>query len=281
MSTPTPTLRELMAAGAHFGHKKERSHPKAKPFIYVLREGIYIIDLEKTQVGLERALAVVSDMAARGKTILFVGTKPQASALVKAAAESAGMPFIVNHWPGGLLTNFETIAQNLKRLEALEAKLVAEDDLMTTKKEKRVIDEKIRKSIAVLGGVRDMNGLPDALFVVDVITEATAVNEAYRLGIPVIGVCDTNANPENIDYPIPANDDARKTIELITGLISQAIADHKAVPMIEPTTVPVAPATVAELAVPNETSTDQAAVAKSKRTRTKKVVVATELEKGA
>lgn len=226
METTVPSLRDLMAAGAHFGHKKERSHPKAKAFTYTLREGIYIIDLEKTQDALKKALEVVTDVARSGKTVLFVGTKPQAADLVKTAAEAAGMPYIVSHWPGGLLTNFETTQQSLKRISQMEAKLADEKNPMT-KKERRVMTEALRKAKISLGGVEGMRRTPDALFVVDVVAESTAVKEAYRLGIPVIGVCDTNANPELIDYPIPANDDARKTIETIVTLISHAIAKYR------------------------------------------------------
>ncbi len=228
-----PSLRDLMAAGAHFGHKRERSHPKAKQYIYTLREGIYIIDLQKTQEALEKALAVLTDLAKAGKTVLFVGTKPQASDLLKAAAEAAGMPYISHRWPGGLLTNFETVAQNLKQMTQLETRL-ADETVILTKKEKRVLSDKLGKMLATLGGVREMADLPDALFVVDVVGESTAVSEAYRLGIPVIGVCDTNANPEQIDYPIPANDDARKSIELIVNLVSEAMKNNKAVAPVAP-----------------------------------------------
>lgn len=259
----TPSLKELMAAGAHFGHKRERSHPKAKQYIYVLREGIYIIDLQKTQEALEKALKTVADLASRGKTIMFVGTKPQAADLVKTAAEQAGMPYIVNHWPGGLLTNFETVQQNLKQLATMEAKLASDDSASMTKKEKRVMSDKVTKTTETLGGVRNMRNLPDALFVVDVVAESTAVGEAYRLGIPVIGICDTNANPEKIDFPIPANDDARKAIELITGLVAQAISGNKAVAPKPAST----PATEEKA----EEKTEVAAEEKpAKKTRTKK-----------
>lgn len=222
-----PSLKDLMAAGVHFGHKKERSHPKSRVYTYVLREGIYIIDLQKTQEALEQALKAVSEMAKQGKTILFVGTKPQAADLVKSAAEAAGMPYVTHRWPGGLLTNFETVLQNLKQLETLEAQLASDEATNMTKKEKRVMGDKVAKTAETLGGLRNLRRLPDAMFVVDVVAEATAIAEAYRLGIPVIGLCDTNANPEKIDYPIPANDDARKAIELITTLISQAISANK------------------------------------------------------
>lgn len=232
-NTTIPSLKELMAVGAHFGHKRERSHPKAQQYIYVLREGIYIIDLQKTQEGLEKALNFVGDLAKQGKTILFVGTKPQAADLVKIAAEKANMPYIINHWPGGLLTNFETVAKNLKQLTANEEKLASEEGANLTKKERLVVSEKIRKTTDILGGIRNMKGMPDALFVVDVVAESTAVAEAYRLGIPVIGICDTNANPEKIDFPIPANDDARKTIELVAGLLAEAIAGNKPAPVVE------------------------------------------------
>lgn len=226
---PTPSLKELMAAGAHFGHKKERSHPKAKQFIYTLREGIYIIDLEKTQEALEKALKVTADLAKSGKTILFVGTKPQAADLVKAAAESANMPYIVNRWPGGLLTNFETTTSNLKSLLEKEGKVAGDGYVNLTKKERRVIGDEITKATSTLGGVRNMTKTPDALFVVDVVAESTALKEAYRLGIPVIGMCDTNANPELVDYPIPANDDARKTIEMVVTQIAQTITANRPV----------------------------------------------------
>jgi small subunit ribosomal protein S2 len=232
-----------MAAGAHFGHKKERSHPKSKDFTYTLREGIYIIDLEKTQTALQKALEVTAELARSGKTILFVGTKPQAADLVKTAAEAADMPYIVAHWPGGLLTNFETTQMSLKRMGNMEAKL-SDDKNPMTKKERRVMSESLRKAKISLGGVETLRRTPDALFVIDVVAEETAVREAYRLGIPVIGVCDTNANPEQIDYPIPANDDARKTIEMIVTLISGAIAKYRPAKeaIVEKPAAPVAPA---------------------------------------
>ncbi len=228
----TPSLRDLMAAGAHFGHKRERSHPKAKSYIYTLREGIYIIDLEKTREALEKALKVLGEWAADGKTILFVGTKPQAADLVKAAAEKAGMPYITHRWPGGLLTNFETVVQNLKNLDTLESNLNSDQYVNWTKKERRVLSEKIRKNNETLGGIRTLRQLPDALFVVDVVAEATAVEEAHRLGLPIVGVCDTNANPDRIDYPIPANDDARKSVELVTDLVAETIVAHKRGPVV-------------------------------------------------
>lgn len=251
-----PSLKELMAVGAHFGHKRERSHPKAQSYIYILREGIFIIDLQKTQQALEKALTIASELAKQGKNILFVGTKPQAKDLVKAAAIKANMPYIVNHWPGGLLTNFETITKNLKQLQANEEQLASEAGSLLTKKERLVISEKIRKTNDMLGGIRHLVGMPDALFVVDVVAEATAVAEAYRLGIPVIGICDTNANPDKIDYPIPANDDARKTIELITGLMAEAINGNRPAPVVEPVAAePVAEVTDSAQAVVDPTPT--------------------------
>ncbi len=217
-----------MTSGAHFGHKKERSHPKSRPFTYTLREGIYIIDLQKTQEMLQQALIVLAGMASAGKTILFVGTKPQAADIVKAAAQKSGMPYLVNRWPGGLLTNFETVLQNLKNIDLMEAQIADPLSLIKTKKEKRVLAEKIHKSNDMLGGIRELKGLPDALFVVDAVAENTAVTEATKLGLPIIAICDTNANPERIAYPIPANDDANGAIELIVGLVSDVIAGNKA-----------------------------------------------------
>lgn len=277
METTIPSLRDLMAAGAHFGHKKERSHPKSKVYTYTLREGIYIIDLEKTQQALEVAVKAVAELARSGKTILFVGTKPQAADLVKAAAESAGMPYIVSRWPGGLLTNYETTVQSLKRMRQMEAKLAAENSNLT-KKERRVMSENLRKTTQNLGGIQIMTRIPDALFVVDVVAEETAVKEAYRLGIPVIGICDTNANPEKIDFPIPGNDDARKTIETIVNLIAGTILQYKAV---TPTEKPVVAEVVvaekpAEVTAAVEAPAKEAALgvetteAKPKATRTKK-----------
>lgn len=216
-----------MAAGAHFGHKKERSHPKAKPYVYTLREGIYIIDLAKTQQGLEDALNFISQLVKEGMTILFVGTKPQAIESIEEAAKTTAMPYIVSRWPGGLLTNFETVQQNLKQLNTMETKLASDEYASLTKKEKRIMAEKIRKANETLGGVREMTKLPDALFVVDAMAEATAIQEAYRLGIPIVAICDTNANPSLIDYPIPANDDAKRTIELIVAKVSEAITVSK------------------------------------------------------
>lgn len=289
MAQTIPSLRDLMAAGAHFGHKRERSHPKAKNYIYTLREGIYIIDLEKTRDALEKALAVVTDLAQSGKTVLFVGTKPQASDLVKAAAERAGMPYIVNHWPGGLLTNFETSSDNLKRIVQMESKIADNSYANLTKKERRVIGEKVRKSNEILGGVKGLTKMPDALFVVDVVAEGTAIKEAYRLGIPVIGLCDTNANPETVDYPIPANDDARKTIEMIVNLVADTISSHRAAPAVKAeapkaevkTDKPVAVATpeVAEVSAATPASVEAAPAVteeKPKRARAKKADEKTE-----
>lgn len=281
METPIPSLRDLMAAGAHFGHKKERSHPKSKDFTYTLREGIYIIDLEKTQEGLKKALEVVTELARSGKTVLFVGTKPQAADLVKTAAEAVGAPYIVSHWPGGLLTNFETTQQSLKRITTMEAKLADEKNPMT-KKERRVMTEALRKAKVSLGGVESMRRTPDALFVVDVVAESTAVKEAYRLGIPVIGICDTNANPELIDYPIPANDDARKTIETIVNLIAGVIAHYRpAKEESQPTEQPVVTETATETTVKEKTEEKVEEKKTTRKPRAKKTEAAEATEEAA
>lgn len=221
-----PTLIELLDAGAHFGHKKERSHPKAKEFIFTLREGIHVIDLEKTQDGLEKAIEFLKKQVNLGKTILFVGTKKQAQDLTKKVAEASSMPYINQRWLGGTLTNFETIKKNITQLETLEAKTKAPEFEVLTKKEKKVITDKITKLARTFDGVRKMKNLPDALFVIDAAKEKLALEEGNRMEIPIVAICDTDANPDKIQYPIPANDDAPKTLNLLMALIEEAVTSH-------------------------------------------------------
>jgi len=213
------TLTEMLEAGVHFGHKKERSHPKAKDFIFTLREGIYVIDLDKTKEGLKEAIDYMKRQIMVGKMILFVGTKRQVKDIIKAGAENLGMPYIVHRWPGGLLTNFETIRRSINELERLEAQTKSPEFEGFTKKEKKVISDKMAKLLRVFEGIRDMKRLPDAVFVFDAAKEELAIAESKRMGLPIIGVCDTDADPEDIDYPIPANDDAAKSIDMVTGEI--------------------------------------------------------------
>lgn len=218
---PTPTLTELLEAGAHFGHKKERSHPRAKKFTFTIRDGVYVIDLEKTVEQLKLSIDYLQKALQDGKTILFVGTKRQAKEAVKKTAESLGMPYITERWLGGMLTNFETISKNLKQLEKLEELVKSEDFQKFTKKERRRIEEKIAKILVVFSGLRKMNKLPDVLFIVDAAKESVAVAEARKMNIPIIGICDTNANPDLINWPIPANDDSEKALQLILAEVEE------------------------------------------------------------
>jgi len=220
-----PTLTELLEAGVHFGHKKERSHPKAKEFIFALREGIYVIDLEKTQSGLESATEFIKKEVALGKRILFVGTKKQAKEIVKELAESAGMPYVNQRWLGGTLTNFETIRRSIKELERLDAQTKTPEFQAITKKEQKLVNDKLAKLNNTFGGIKEMKSLPDIVFVVDANREEIVIAEAVRMNIPVVGIADTDANPEKINYSIPANDDAAKSLQLIMGKIREAVEE--------------------------------------------------------
>lgn len=219
---PMPTLEELLAAGAHFGHKKERSHPKAKQNVFTIRDSVLVIDLEKTLEGLEAALKELEKLFKEGKTILFVGTKRQAKEAVKRSAESLQMPFVTERWLGGMLTNYETISRSLKQIPKLEELIKSEEFGKYTKKEKSRIEEKLIKLLSTFGGLKEITKLPDALFIVDTAKENVAVLEARKSSIKTFGICDTNSNPDLIDFPIPANDDSEKTI----GLILDSIAEN-------------------------------------------------------
>lgn len=226
-----PTLSELLEVGAHFGHKKERSFPKARKFTYTIRDSVYVIDLEKTIEGLEAAIEYMQKTIQAGKIILFVGTKRQAKAAVKTTAENLKMPYVVERWLGGMLTNFETIHKSLKQLEKLEELVKSEDFQKYTKKERKRIEEKIIKLNSTFSGLNKMTKLPDILFIVDTAKESVAAAEARKIGIPIVGICDTNANPDLVDIPIPANDDSEKTIQLILKKIEEELKDVK--PMMQ------------------------------------------------
>ena len=217
------TLTELLETGAHFGHKKERSFPKAKKFTYTIRDSIYVIDLEKTIEQLKKAIQFLRKTIQDDKTILFIGTKRQAKEAVKKTAENLNSPYVVERWLGGTLTNFETIAKNLKQLEKLEELVKSQEFQKYTKKERKRIEEKMEKMLGIFGGVRKMTKLPDVLFIVDTAREDVAVKEANKMEIPTVGICDTNANPDLIDYPIPANDDSEKTIVLLMSKIEEEL----------------------------------------------------------
>jgi small subunit ribosomal protein S2 len=220
-------IRELLEAGVHFGHQTRRWNPKMRRFIHGEREGIYIIDLLKTQSMLEQAQRFADQVARRGGTVLFVGTKKQARDAIKEVAESAGQPYVNNRWLGGLLTNFQTINQRIKRLHDLERyKAEGQLELLPTR-ERMNAQADLEKLQANLGGVKNMQRPPDAIFVVDLNSEAIAVKEAQRLRIPVIGLVDTNCDPDGIDYVIPGNDDAIRACAVITSAIGSVVAEGK------------------------------------------------------
>ena len=222
------SLEKLLHAGVHFGHKTSKWHPKMSQYIYTSRNGVHIIHLEKTVAKLNEAAKFLEEKARAGKTILLVGTKDQAKEIVKKAAEDTGMPFVVEKWMGGTLTNFGVISRLTKKLKILETKKGTDEWNAFTKKEKLVIDREIKKLETNVGGIREMARLPDVLFAVDVKNEETAVREAIKLKIPIVAMTDSNSNPEGIAYVIPSNDDATKSIALIVGFLSEAIAKGKA-----------------------------------------------------
>lgn len=222
-----PTLTELLEAGAHFGHKKEKSFPRAKQFIYTIRDSVYVINLEKTLEQLEKAIEYLKKEIGAGKTVLFLGTKSQAKVIVKNTALNLHMPYMVERWPGGTLTNFETIRKSLKTLTHLEEQIKSPEFIKFTKKERKRIEEKAAKLNLIFEGIKDLNNLPDVLFVVDTAKELVAVKEAIKVNMPIVGICDTNANPDLINIPIPANDDSQNTIKIILGKIEEELKGKK------------------------------------------------------
>jgi len=227
MPANIPTLEEMIKVGAHFGHKRQRSYPKAKKYIFCQRDGIYIINLEKTQELLKSALEFLTLSAKHGKTILFVGTKKQAKKIVEESAKKVGMPYVTERWLGGTLTNFATVRRSIKYLHELEDKKSSEEFKAFTKHERTKIEEEIKKLHKVFDGILKMEKLPDLMFVLDASKENNAVQEAIKKEIPVVAICDTNANPDIIDYPVIANDEAVKSIEMMVNLITEAVLEGK------------------------------------------------------
>ncbi len=217
----------MLQSGVHFGHQVSRWHPKMKPFIFGERNGVHIINLEETQRKLEETLAAVKGMAAEGKNILFITSKPQAEAIVKQAAIDAHMPYLVNRWVGGLLTNFSEIKKLIKHYVDLKAQQASGELERYTKKEQLDIARDLEKKDKMLSGLTSLERMPDALFIPAMQREKTAVAEAVRMDVPIIGVCDTNANPHHATYVIPANDDAVRSVELIVGLVRDAIVEGR------------------------------------------------------
>jgi small subunit ribosomal protein S2 len=222
------TAKELLEAGVHFGHQTRRWNPKMKPYIYKEQNGIYIIDLRKTLEELEKAYKVLFDLAAEGKTVIFVGTKRQAKDSVREDAERCGMFYINERWLGGTLTNFKTIRQSIERLEDLEAMEKDGRIEQLSKKEKLAVDKQKKRLLKVLCGIREMKTLPSCLIVMDTKKEAIAIREARKLDIPLIGLIDTNSDPDELDYAIPANDDAIRSIKLFTRVLADAILEGRA-----------------------------------------------------
>ncbi|MDR3316174.1 MAG: 30S ribosomal protein S2 [Coriobacteriales bacterium] len=219
----TVSIRSLLDAAVHFGHQTRRWNPKMKPYIFTDRNGIYIIDLKKTLIELDKAYSFVNDLASRGGALLFVGTKKQAQEPVAINAERCGMPYVNARWLGGMLTNFVTIRSRVTHMEELEA--MEADGRMATlpKKEQILLRKELVKLQTNLNGIRNMRAVPQAIFVVDTKREEIAIHEAHRLGIPVIGIIDTNADPDEVDFGIPANDDAIRSVSLLCEVIADAI----------------------------------------------------------
>ena len=217
------TIQTLLDAGCHYGHQTRRWNPKMKSYIFGERNGIYILDLKQTMIGADRAYTFLKETAAKGGTVLFVGTKKQAQEAIATQAERCGMPYINQRWLGGMLTNFVTIRTRINRMEELEA--MVEDGRMSLlpKKEQAVLGKELAKLQSNLGGARTMTSLPQAIFVVDTKREEIGVREANRLHIPVVGLLDTNSDPDVIDYGVPANDDAIRSVSLMCELAADAI----------------------------------------------------------
>ncbi len=217
-----PSLLEMLKAGAHFGHRESKWHPKMEPYIFTSRSGVHIIDLEKTASELAKALEFVKGIIAKGGKVLFVGSKTQAQAIVKKYALAAGLPYVATRWLGGTLTNFGVINKLVERLKKMRQEKEIGDWAKYTKKEQLKMSQELVKLEEMVGGLETLKKKPEALFLIDVKKEKTALREALKIKLPVIALCDTNINPTGIAYVIPANDDATKTIELITKLMAEA-----------------------------------------------------------
>lgn len=221
------TMKALLESGVHFGHQTRRWNPKMDQFIFTARNGIHIIDLQKTMQRLKIAYAAMKEVSAANGKVLFVGTKKQAQGAVKEFAEKCGMYYVSERWLGGLLTNYKTVSQSIKRLKDLEAMKANNSWEAETKKEILDLERELEKKKKILDGIKDMNGLPDALFIIDPKRESIAVAEARALGIPIFAVVDTNCNPEEVKYPIPGNDDAIRAIALFLEVMANAIVEGK------------------------------------------------------
>lgn len=224
---PAATLEELLAAGAHFGHLTRRWNPKMKPYIFMHKNGIHIIDLKKTQSSLDRALVAVRQAVEEGYEVLFVGTKLQAKEIISSEAKRCNQFFVSHRWLGGMLTNFSTIKKSIKHYKNLDKMSTDGTYEKISKKERLTIDREKEKLFKVLGGIEEMRRLPGIVFVVDIKKEHIAVREAHKMNIPVVAMVDTNTDPTEVDFPIPANDDAAKSISLITSKIADVVMEAR------------------------------------------------------
>lgn len=221
----TPSHKELLDAGCHFGHMKRKWNPKMSPYIFMERKGIHVIDLNRTIEGLETAGKALRQMAKSGKKIMFVGTKKQAREIIAEAAESVGMPYVTDRWLGGMMTNFSTIRQSIRKMQKIQSMLNDGSLDNITKKERLTMTRTHTKLNRVFGGMAQLNRLPNALLILDINHEHLAVAEATRLGVKTIGIVDTNSDPNKVDFAIPANDDASKSIKIIADYLVQAIRE--------------------------------------------------------
>ena len=221
---PTYTMRQLLEAGIHFGHHTRRWNPKMKPFIFGVRNGIHILDLDQTAPMLGRALEAVREVTAKGGRVLFVGTKRQAQDNIRAAADKCGQYYVNHRWLGGMLTNWKTISLSIKRLRDYEHKLESDREGLT-KRELLEMEREVEKLTASLGGIKEMGGLPSIIFVIDTNKEKIAIDEARTLGIPVVAVVDSNSDPTGVTFPIPGNDDALRAIEFYCDMVAGAVLD--------------------------------------------------------
>ena len=219
------SFNELLEAGAHFGHLKRKWNPSMAPYIFTEKNGIHIIDLNKTVVKLEEACNILKGFARNGKKILFVATKKQAKDIVAEKIKGIGMPYVTERWPGGMLTNFATIRKAVRKMASIDKMATDGTFDILSKKEKLMLSRERAKLEHNLGSIADLTRLPSAIFIIDIVKEHIAVAEAKRLGIPTFAIVDTNANPNQVDYAIPANDDASTSVSLITGIVAKAIAE--------------------------------------------------------
>jgi small subunit ribosomal protein S2 len=220
-----PSYKELLDAGVHFGHMKRKWNPKMLPYIFMERKGIHIIDLNRTSECMESAAAAMKQIAKSGRKIMFVATKKQAKDIIQAKAESVNMPFVTERWLGGMMTNFSTIRKSVKKMQNIEKLLADAANTSMTKKEKLTLDRERIKLHKVLGGIANLNRVPAAMFIVDVHHEHIAIDEAKKLGIKTFAMVDTNSDPNVVDFPIPANDDASKSIAIVTDYLVAAIKE--------------------------------------------------------